>query len=222
MKKISFFLLAALLSTFSFSAKAVTQLAAGADVAGAVKTAVTGDIIELTTDGGAYTWKASVNVLISQADITIRAAAGLTNRPVITVQNNFDNVNCFNISAASNFSLQGIEIQNRPADGFNNFITTSTTSNVTINIDNCKFSSIKSGKEIFHPGSQPAVFAINITNSIFALSNNSLVYKDGNVGYHVTDLSIINTLFTGTSMSVGTIPFLGWITVKKEYNLISL
>ena len=188
----------------------ITQLASGADIAGAVKNATTGDIIELTTDGGAYTWNAATNVLISQANLTIRAAVGLTNRPVITVQNNFDNNTCFNISAASNFTLQGVEIQNRPTDAFNTLMTTSTTANVTVNIDNCKFTSIKTGKEIFHPASQPAVFALNITNSIFALSNNSLIYLDTNVGNHVTDLNINNTLFTGTSMATGTIGFLGW------------
>ena len=188
----------------------VVQLAAGADVAGAVKNALSGDIIELTTDGGAYTWKASVNVLISQANITIRAAAGLANRPIITVINNYADNYCFNISAATNLSLQGVEIKNSATDAYNFFITTSTTGNVTVNIDNCKFSNIKSGKDIFHPSSQPAVFTLNITNSIFAISNNSLLYLDTNVGNHVTDLNINNTLFTGTSMATGTIAFLGW------------
>ena len=70
---------------------------------------------------------------------------------------------------------------------------------------------IKSGKEIFHPATQPAVFALNISNSIFVISNNSLIFLDSNVGNHVTDLNINNTLFTGTSMAVGgTIAFLGW------------
>ncbi|MEI6752786.1 MAG: hypothetical protein WCK78_06435 [Paludibacter sp.] len=187
----------------------ITQLASG-NVSAAVAAATSGDIIELTTDGGAYTWNAAINVLISQANLTIRAASGLTNRPVITVVNNFANVACFNFSAATNFSLQGVEIKNSATDAYNNFITTSTTDNVTLNIDNCKFSNIKSGKDIFHPGTQPSVFALNITNSIFSINNNSLLYLDSNNGNHVTDLNINNTLFTGTSMSVGTIAFLGW------------
>jgi len=62
-------------------AQTVISVAAGTDgIAGALATAVDGDIIELTTSGGEYLESATLTIVVK---LTIRAKAGLAAKPVI-------------------------------------------------------------------------------------------------------------------------------------------
>lgn len=89
MKKITFFIILGLfsLNIISLHAGVVIQVAASdlnANTStGIVSSANDGDIIELTTSGGAYTWTAKITA--QTKTVTIRAAAGLAARPIITM-----------------------------------------------------------------------------------------------------------------------------------------
>src|SRR4030042_4661095 len=75
------FLFACFGLTTWMSAQTVYQVAAGDNAIGdALIEASADDIIELTTSGGIYTDSAALNITY---DITIRAAAGLAEKPII-------------------------------------------------------------------------------------------------------------------------------------------
>ncbi|MDD2797362.1 MAG: hypothetical protein PHV20_02090 [Bacteroidales bacterium] len=79
MKKITFFLLVALVSLFAGKATAATiSVNPGGDVAAALTACADGDIIELTASGD-YVWNAQIDNLAKT--FTIRAKAGLLERP---------------------------------------------------------------------------------------------------------------------------------------------
>lgn len=85
MKKILLKILMSLLVCFGLTttvlAQTVYPVVAGTDgITGAIASAVSGDIIELTTSGGEYLETASCTIVVK---LTIRAKAGLAAKPVI-------------------------------------------------------------------------------------------------------------------------------------------
>ena len=82
MKRITFLLFAALLSVcVSTASAAVISLSPGDNVAATLASAADGDIIELSAEG-TYNWLAMI-IINTPKSFTIRAAAGLTTRPII-------------------------------------------------------------------------------------------------------------------------------------------
>ncbi|MEI6752791.1 MAG: T9SS type A sorting domain-containing protein [Paludibacter sp.] len=171
------------------------QIASG-DVGAAVASAISGDIIELTTSGGAYSWATAVS-LNSSMTITIRAAAGLAARPVIT--NTFGGTPItFNDHCV--FTLSGVEIHNAAANYFINVSGyTDATWTYTNNfyIDNCKISGLGAYgllKTVYnHP-------TLSITNSEFSSNANSVLKWTSYVGKPST-LTVSNCLFKGNTGS---------------------
>src|SRR6056297_2427728 len=108
MKKSKFYLtLLVLVMAFFTANAAVIQVAEGTDVlSAAISSAADGDIIELTTDGGIYAESGKFSSI--DHSITIRAAEGLTNRPIIRTP---DADYMFKLTGAnSRYVFKGLEI----------------------------------------------------------------------------------------------------------------
>jgi len=185
----------------------VVQLASG-NVAAAVQAAASGDIIELTTSGGAYSWSTAVD-LATQSSVTIRAAAGLAARPVITPTGFFANMILkFSNSAGGTLNISGIEWNvNGPTTTMPMFIQVSTTAGATynVNVDNCKIYNLKPGVygAFRYTGGTPGANNLTVTNSIFTLNGTS-VYREEYSDYsHPKNMSFTNCYFNGTSYSSG-------------------
>ena len=171
------------------------QIASG-DVGAVIASAISGDIIELTTSGGSYSWATAVS-LSSSMTITVRAAAGLAARPVIT--NTFGGTP-ITFNDHCEFTLNGVEIHNAAA---NYFISVSGYTDGTwaytnnFHIDNCKISGLGAYglvKTVFnHP-------TLSITNCEFSSNANSVLKWTGYVGKPTT-LSLTNCLFKGNTGS---------------------
>ncbi|MBV5343877.1 hypothetical protein JZU68_09875, partial [bacterium] len=76
------------------NAASIIQVAAPASINTIVSAAQDGDIIELTTDGGAYTWTSTAIISIEKS-IIIRAASGLLTRPKVTWSGTISPTNYF-------------------------------------------------------------------------------------------------------------------------------
>ncbi len=83
----------------------------------AINTANSGDIIELTDNGGLYTYNGSDKMYITKT-LTIRAAAGLMVKPIIrNVTPGAGSPRIFEIRQGGNLHLQGLDLDGRAADG---------------------------------------------------------------------------------------------------------
>lgn len=110
MKKIKILLLVAFFNTLIFSSFAATvwPIAAGNNPYTAYSNAGfnSGDIIELTTSGGAYTWSTKISTL--SKSFTLRAAAGLAIKPIVTLPIGVF-IGTSNNTDAQTVTLSGIE-----------------------------------------------------------------------------------------------------------------
>lgn len=198
MKKITFLIILGLicLSAISLSA-AVIQVAAPADLnvslaAGTVSTANDGDIIELTTSGGAYTWTTKIG---SQAKtVTIRAAAGLSARPIITMP--------AGVLIASNSNITPISITFDGIDLNGNGVATQLTSaksnnaspntgDVAITVNNCYVHNMAAAPSTglfgYSATGHTGDFSeLKITNSVFDGMNYVYSYSTGAVPNKLT------------------------------------
>jgi len=93
----------------------VHQVAAGADViSAAISAAGSGDIIELTSDGGVYTESSKFSSV--SKSLTIRAAEGMVNKPILRVATGGDYI--FKLTGtAGTFVLDGIEVDGTNGTG---------------------------------------------------------------------------------------------------------
>ncbi len=144
MRKLTFIVAFVLSTMVNFVNAAVLPVSAPMDLYGIVNAAVDGDIIELTTPGGAYTWSATVNIT-TEKTVTIRAAAGLAVKPVITWTGGTGTAFYFiryNISTGTTMktlTFDGVDISG--AAKLNTLLYlkgASTTANVNVLINNCK------------------------------------------------------------------------------------
>jgi len=118
MKSKIFMLILAIFMIGGMTQAAVIQVAAGTDViSAAYATAAAGDVIELTTGGGDGVYIESTYFTIDK-DITIRAAAGLAEKPLYRSQDSSDPM--FKITGANaRLELQGIEFDGTDGAGAN-------------------------------------------------------------------------------------------------------
>lgn len=109
MKLIKLFQAIVILGVFSSFALAQTvhQVAAGTDVLKpAIDAAAAGDIIELTTSGGAYL---SADQIVLDKDIVVRAQDGLADKPILKYVGTSTGAYMFKIVASPKVMFQGIE-----------------------------------------------------------------------------------------------------------------
>jgi Domain of unknown function (DUF5123)/Divergent InlB B-repeat domain/Secretion system C-terminal sorting domain len=102
---------------FALAFGAVHQVAAGTDVVStAYASAVAGDVIELTTSGGDGVYIETVRFDVDK-DITIRAAAGLAEKPLYRTQDSSDPF--FKMTTPVRLEIEGIEFDGTDGAGTN-------------------------------------------------------------------------------------------------------
>lgn len=213
MKKMYAVLFIALISIFISKASAGTvwQVATGADLYTTYSNAgfVSGDIIELTTDGGAYTWGTKLGTITKS--FTIKAAAGLTARPVVSP---LAYATTFSANAGGALtpviSFDGIEFAGNAT--ITTFIIAGKTTEggtLTLSVNNCKFSGFSNAaiNYFYYSNSQSttpitANFGdLTISNSIFD-GGNTVIYE-GSAAYCVpNNIKLTNNYFKNIKASV--------------------
>jgi hypothetical protein len=110
MRKINILLLLVIFNALISSSFAVTiwPVAAGENPYSAYSNVgfLSGDIIELTTSGGAYTWSTKISAL--SKSFTLRAAAGLAIKPIVTLPTGVF-IGTSNNTDAQTITLSGVE-----------------------------------------------------------------------------------------------------------------
>ncbi|MDD2797366.1 MAG: hypothetical protein PHV20_02110 [Bacteroidales bacterium] len=183
MKKITFLLIVALVSLFASNANAaVWQVAAPADLYATYNDAgfISGDIIELTTDGGAYTWGTKLSTVTKS--FTVRAAAGLAARPVITPLATATLFSVNNSTALTpSIAFDGVEFAgNATITTFLIAGKTTTGGTFSVNVNNCKFTGFGATTYFSYANSQSTTQItsnfgdLTVTNSIF-IGGNTLI-----------------------------------------------
>ena len=105
MKRFIVLLLSSCVLYYSSIDAAVIQVAEGVDVIEtAISSAADGDTIELTTSGGDY----SQGEFTIGKSITVRAAEGLAEKPIITAEGFYKAI--FKIDDSSTLILEGLEM----------------------------------------------------------------------------------------------------------------
>lgn len=149
----------------------VWQVAAPADLLSIYNNAdfVSGDVMELTSDGGAYTWSARVSPLTKS--FTIQAINGLLNRPVITLPTGL----CFigyNITVPYSVTFNGVDFNG-------NGVSTGLTStkavpggDLIVTMNNCIVRNLASAGIVFQYAATGTSWAswysdLNVTNTQF-------------------------------------------------------
>ena len=159
-------------------AQTVIQVAAGTDViSGAMATAPKGAIIELTTSGGQYVQTGDINVT---KDVTIRAKAGLAQRPIIYS----GGTNTINVNGGG-LNLSGVQFED-PAQGLyfisvraDTVFKSANTTDFSLRIDNCLFHNC--GQRVIYTsdGTMHALDSLLVTNSLFFDNVKQIIYEKG-------------------------------------------
>jgi hypothetical protein len=182
----------------------IRTLASG-DVKAEVALANDGDIIELTTSGGAYTWSAMYDVTVDKA-ITIRAAAGLTARPVITyagttgVTKYFFGYKPTAGTKSVTWTLEGVVLDgdSKPGSLFQ-VKCIGAGSNFSFTMNNCVVRNFLTGAQLFYylTGATPTVMgALSVSNTEFRNIPQAIMGSGAlSQQPHVTTFS--NCLFAG-------------------------
>jgi len=140
----------------------------------AVFNANSGDIIELTTNGGYYHEFFSI---VINVPLTIRAAQGLEVKP-IWICDDIDLI----IELRNNLTLKGIQLDGSFGDnstmvGVKIDSLDPTLTDYILKIDNCEFTNFTQRAIYAHPSSQAD--SVVITNSLFAhIDERAIYYKD--------------------------------------------
>ena len=162
----------------------VWEVAAGADVlSAAISAAADGDIVELTSDGGVYTESSKFSSI--SKSITIRAAEGMINKPILRVATGGDYI--FKLTGTSGvFELDGIEV-----DGTNG--TGSAEAKYVMRIDNLDPAgtlSVKVLNCIVHDFNDKVIKPYANTGMTALVVDSSVFYNGASEGI---------TLYSGTS-----------------------
>lgn len=158
----------------------VIQVAEGENVIdGAMLTAAAGDTIELITDGGVYNEDSTIVIDIP---ITIRAAAGLTDRPTWTCDDASRNISVF-----ANLTLDGIIFDGSLGDALTkDCVRTDSTEGLVLKVNNCVFRNFNDGSDGHGiKGKKEAKLdTLIVTNSRFEhIPGENISYKDGTPDY---------------------------------------
>ena len=156
-----FVLLLCLICSNTF-AQNIIQVAAGTDgITAAYAAAVSGDIIELTTDGGLYIETVALAV---DKVITIRAAAGLTNKPTwaCTAVDAYGGI--FKVYASA--SVDGIILDGKASTPYtvNGIIAKGIAGGYNITLNNCILKNFTTG---LYGSSSAQIDSLKISNTTF-------------------------------------------------------
>ena len=197
MKTFKSILIAFLLNVISINGFAVTTQLASGNVSAAFYSAADGDIIELTTSGGAYSWT-GYNSVTLQKSITIRAKDGLALRPVITFTSNCSPGAIYysSIPGAFSLTLQGLEINGGGVQATLVQVNAAITSNASISIDNCKLKNFAVGTILNYAGSIMTNAPLLVSNTILESTGASL-YNNNWASDCPTSISLNNCYFKG-------------------------
>lgn len=206
MKKYSTLILLVLFSLFTNWVTARTiYVSAPANVSDSVYNAADGDIIELTTSGGAYSWSRTVN-LTTEKSITLRASQGLASRPVITwagstyasSSNTFLVYAPYTSVATKSLTVQGIDFRSKGVCYYFLNAKTGLNNGLTTAIDNCVFRDFHYSGRVFafSNTSYSGCFGdLSVSNSEF---RNCAPAVYASSSYNVpNNMTFINCLFLG-------------------------
>jgi uncharacterized repeat protein (TIGR02543 family) len=100
------------------SAQTIHQISAGENTLNdAIKAAASGDILELVTSGGLYSYNGSDKMYITKT-LTIRAKEGLAEKPIVrNVTPTAGSPRIFEIRKGGNLTLKGLNLDGRAAEG---------------------------------------------------------------------------------------------------------
>lgn len=146
--------------TTLMSAQNVITAEAGAEAIGdAMLEAFPGDIIELTTSGGVYTDSVTIDIL---QDVTIRAAAGLAEKPII----DGGGEDIFNVNSGG-LNLSGVKLINANYAIYIKNVDAVNSTDFSLRVDNCEIIGWGS-RGIYSSGSTAVPLdSLLITNTIF-------------------------------------------------------
>jgi hypothetical protein len=191
-----------LLGLFSNLATARTiYVAAPANVNDSVTSAADGDIIELTTSGGAYTWSKSLTIT-TEKSLTIRASQGLAARPVIswTGSSSISSSNYFiRYSPTTTLSNKTLTVQGLDFNGKNFcyyflYATPASATGLSEIIDNSVIRNIYYKAFYYYNSySSSTLGDLTVTNSEFR-NCGYVVYASGSY-YCPTNMTFTNCLF---------------------------
>ncbi len=158
----------------------VIQVTAGDDqIDNALYQAQPGDILELITDGGIYN---ETFTTIIAVPVTIRAAAGLTNKPVWTCDRSGRLM-----TVSANLTLDGIIFDGSLGDSLtSDCIRTGDTEGLVLKVNNCVIRNFDDGDDGHGiKGKQEAKLdTLIVTNSRFEhMPGEHISYKDGTSDY---------------------------------------
>jgi len=220
MKKISTLLFVALMSLFSMTALGATiQVSAPADLYTTYSSMNDGDVIELTTDGGAYTWGTKLGS--TAKSVKVKAAAGLSTRPTISLpaQAAVFSANVGTSPALTpSYEFDGLEFIGNPT--ITNFIIagkTLTGGDFTVTINNCKFSGFSNAIATYfsYANSQATT---QITKNYGNLKVTNTIFLDGYSVYSVGSVVGSNTFCTANEIEFTNCYFKGILRNTIAHN----
>ncbi|OIP84803.1 MAG: hypothetical protein AUK44_01490 [Porphyromonadaceae bacterium CG2_30_38_12] len=216
MKKYISTLCVVLVASFQLQAARI-KLSAPRDLYSYVNAANDGDIIELTTDGGSYFWSQQVSVNTDKS-FTLRAAGGLTTRPIVLFTGSSGNFIRYN-GKATEPSIKKLLFQGIQFDGYNvnagyyansfyQAYTYSPNYSANIEINNCVLKNFGNRTFVF-TGANATVSSstanggnISIYNSEFSnISAGVIGATTGNLLYSPNKIDLMNNLFVGPGIN---------------------
>lgn len=204
MRKYFTLFLLVLLGLFSnFVSARTIYVVAPANVNDSVTNAADGDIIELTTSGGAYTWSKSLTIT-TEKSLTIRASQGLAARPVISwtgsssisSSNYFIRYNPATTLSNKTLTVQGLDFNGKNSCYYFIYAITSTTTGFNAIVDNSVVRNIYYKAFYYYNSySSSTLGDLTVTNSEFR-NCGYVVYASGSY-YCPTNMTFTNCLFLG-------------------------
>lgn len=224
MKKKSTFLFVAFIILFLMNASGATiQVSAPADLYTTYSSMNDGDVIELTTDGGAYTWGTKLGS--TAKSVKVKAAAGLSTRPTISLpaQAAVFSANVGTSPALTpSYEFDGLEfIGNSTITNFIIAGKTLTGGDFTVTINNCKFSGFSNAIATYfsYANSQ----ATNqITKNYGKLKVSNTLFLDGYSVYSVGSVVGSNTFCTANEIEFTNCYFKGILRNTIAHNTSSI
>lgn len=172
---LTMFFLGFVITTYGQS---VIQVAAGNNtISTAVSSAVSGDIIELTTNGGVYTEDASL--AITSKVLTFRAAKGLTAAPIWKCVSTAANNPIFSVGGTMNLTLNGIVFDSSSVNSSPRFINILSVTSGVLKLTNCTLRNFTYG---FYGSTNASVDSLLINNCVLSdFSNRCMYFPAGTV-----------------------------------------